>query len=47
MRAMCGRKVTNKNTTRDRMDMLGLKDTVDELAKAVAIRWCGYVLKNG
>ena len=45
MRAMCGRKATDKHTT-ELMDMLGLNETVDGLARANAVRWYGHVLRR-
>ena len=39
MRAMCGRKVVDRKTTKELMDMLRLKETVDGLATANEIRW--------
>ena len=32
MRAMCGKKVVDRKTTEEQMDMLGLKKTIDRLA---------------
>ena len=34
MRATCGRKVVDRKVTEDQIDMLGLKERVDRLAKA-------------
>ena len=45
MRAMCGRKATDKHTS-ELMDMLGLKETVNGLAKANVVRWYGHVLRR-
>ena len=44
LRAMCGRKVVDRKTTKELMDMLRLKETVDGLATANEIRWYGPVL---
>ena len=46
MRAMCGRKVVDRFTTEEQMDMLGLKQTVDGLATANGVRWLGDVLRR-
>ena len=46
LRAMCGRKFADKLTTAERMDMLGLKETMDGLAIANAVRWYGHVLRR-
>ena len=32
VRAMCGQKVVDRKTTEEQMDMLGLKETIDQLA---------------
>ena len=45
VRAMCGQKVDRK-TTEEQMDMLGLKETIDRLAIANGVRWCGHVLRR-
>ena len=39
VKAICDRKVVVKKTTEKRMDMLGLKETVDGLATAKGLRW--------
>ena len=41
--AMRGRKVVDRKTE-EHTDMLELKETVDELARAKEIRWYGHVL---
>ena len=46
IRAMCGQKVVDRKTTEEQMDMLGLKETIDRLATANKIRWCGHVLRR-
>ena len=46
VRAMCGVKLVDKRNTEKLMDMLGLKEAADELAKANGIRWYGYVLRQ-
>ena len=38
VRAMCGQKVVDKKTTEEQMDMLELKETIDQLAKANCVR---------
>ena len=35
-----------RKTTEEQMDMLGLKETVDELAIANRVRWYGHVVKK-
>ena len=46
VRAMCGRKVANKKTTQEQMDMLELKEIVERLTKANGVRWYGHVLRR-
>ena len=46
VRAMCGRKVVDKTTTEEQMNMLGIKESIDGLAKANGVRWYGHVLRR-
>ena len=46
VRAMCGVKLMDKKKTVDLMEMLGLKESVDQLAKANGVRWYGHVLRR-
>ena len=39
VRAMCGAKLMEKKRTEDLMEMLGLKETVVQMAKANGVRW--------
>ena len=45
-RAMCGAKKMEKNRTEYLMEMLGLKETVVQMAKANGVRWYGHVLNR-
>ena len=45
MRAMCSQKVVDTKTE-EQMDMLGLKETIDQLASANGVRWYGHVLRR-
>ena len=45
-RAMCGAKLMEKKRTEDLMDMLGLKETVVQMAKANGVRWYVHVLRR-
>ena len=45
-RAMCGAKLMEKKRTEDLMEMLGLKETVVQMAKANGMRWYGHVLRR-
>ena len=38
VRAMCGQKVVDRKMTKEQMDMLGLKETIDWLATANGVR---------
>ena len=40
VRAMCDQKVVDRKTTEEQMNMLGLKETIDQLATADGVRWC-------
>ena len=44
VRAMCGANLMEKKRTEDLMEMLGLKETVVQMAKANGVRWNGHVL---
>ena len=46
VRAMCGQKVVDRKTTEEQMDMLGLKETINQLATANEVRWYGHVLRR-
>ena len=44
VRAISGAKLMEKKRAEDLMEMLGLKETVVQMAKANGVRWYGYVL---
>ena len=46
MRAMCGRKVVDRKTTEEQMDMLGLKEIIDRLATANGVRRYAHMLRK-
>ena len=46
VRAMCGVKLVNKRNTVELMDMLGLKEAADKLARTKDVRWYGHVLRR-
>ena len=46
VRAMCSQKVVDRMTTEEQMNMLGLKETLDQLATANGVRWYGHVLRR-
>ena len=43
---MCGAKLMEKKRTGDIMEMLGLKETVVQMAKANEVRWYEHVLRR-
>ena len=46
MRAMCRVKIIEKRKSQELMSLLGLKNTLDGLARASGMRWYGNVLKR-
>ena len=46
VRAMCGAKLMEKKRTEDLMEMLGLKETVVQMAKDYGVRWYRHVLEG-
>ena len=46
VKAMCGVKLMERRRTEDLMEMLGLKETVVQMAKANGVRWYGDVLRR-
>ena len=46
VRATCGAKLMEKKITEDLMEMLGLKETVFQMAKANGVSWYGHVLRR-
>ena len=46
-RAMCGVKLIGKKKSRELTSLLGLKDTLDGLARASRVQWCGHVFQKG
>ena len=43
---MCSVKLMDKRNTMELMDMLGLKEAADKLARANGMRWYGHVLRR-
>ena len=43
---MCGVKLMDKKRTEDLMELLGLEESVVQMAKANAVRWYGHVLRS-
>ena len=46
VRSMCGVKLVDRKNTEELMKMLGLKETLDKMAKANGIRWYGHVVRR-
>ena len=46
IRAMCGVKLLDRRNSEELMDMLGIKESLDRMAKASSMRWYGHVLKK-
>ena len=46
VRAMCGVKIIEKRRSQKLMSLLGLKDTLDGLARASGVRGHGHVLRR-
>ena len=46
VRAMCGVKLMERRRTEHLMEMLGLKETVVQMAKANGVRWYGHALRR-
>ena len=47
MRAMCGVQLKERKKSTDLMPMLGLNETMDQLAMANSVRWYGHVFRRG
>ena len=46
VRSMCGVKLADRKKMEDRMEMLGLKETLDRMAKANGVRWYRHVMRR-
>ena len=46
VRSMCGVKLVDRKNTEELMEMLGLKKTLDRMAKANGVRRCGHVIRR-
>ena len=45
-RAMCGVQLKDRKRSTDLMFMLGLNETIDQLAMANSVRWYGHLLRK-
>ena len=46
MRAVCGVQLNDRKRSTDLMFMLGLKETIEQMAMANSVRWNGHVLRR-
>ena len=46
MRAMCGAQLKDRKRCDDLMFMLGLNETIDQLAMANSVHWYGHVFRK-
>ena len=46
VRSMCGAKLVNRKNTEKLMEMFGLKETLDRMAKANGVRWYEHVIRR-
>ena len=46
VRSMCGVKLVDRKKMEELMKMLGLKETLDRMAKANGVRWYGNVIRR-
>ena len=46
VRSMSGVKLVDRKNTEALMEMLGLKKTLDRMAKANGVRWYGHVIRR-
>ena len=46
VRSMCGVKLVDRKNTEELMEMLGLKKTLDRMAKANGVRWYGHMIRR-
>ena len=44
--AMCGVKLLDCRNSEELMDMLGIKESLDRMAKASSMRWYSHVLRK-
>ena len=46
IRAMCGVKLLHRRNSEELRGMLGIKKSLDRMAKASSMRWNGHVLRK-
>ena len=46
VRSMCGVKLVDTKKMEDLLEMLGLNEMLDRMAKASGVRWYGHVIRR-
>ena len=46
MKSMCGVKLVDRKKMEELMEMLGLQETLDRIAKANGVRWYGHAIRT-
>ena len=46
VKSICGVKLVDRKKMEELMEMLGLKETLDRMAKANGVRWYGHVIRR-
>ena len=46
VRSMCGVKLVDRKKMEDLLEMLGLNEMLDRMAKASGVRWYGHVIRR-
>ena len=46
VRLMCGVKLVDNKNSEKVMELLGIKETLDKIAKAIGVRWYGHVVRR-
>ena len=46
VRSMCGVELVDRKKMKELMEMLGLKETLDRIAKTNGVRWYGHVIRR-
>ena len=46
IRAMCGVKLLDQRNSEEFMDMFGIRESLDRIAKASCVRWYGHALRK-
>ena len=46
VRSMCGVKLVDNKNSEEVMELLGIKETLDKIAKAIGVRWYGHLVRR-